>query len=79
MKFYFDMRDGNGVCRDDDGEELSSVAIARDVALKTVWEAIKDVREAAHKGALNLRCVTARGPSSRFWRPHRWCSNRPRS
>jgi hypothetical protein len=68
MKFYFDMRDGNGVCRDDDGEELSTVAIARDVALKTVGETIKDLTRGSSQGR---RSATARGLSSRFWHPSR--------
>jgi hypothetical protein len=62
MKFYFDMRDGNGVCRDDDGEELSTMAIARDVALKTVGEAIKDLTRGSSQGRLELTVRDGEGP-----------------
>jgi hypothetical protein len=42
-RFYFDIRDGNGVSKDQDGEELSSAAKARQVALKTAGQAVRDL------------------------------------
>jgi hypothetical protein len=59
-RFYFDIRDGNGVSKDQDGEELSSAAKARQVALKTAGQAVRDLTLGkAPGGALKLRSVTA--------------------
>ena len=42
-RFYFDFHDANGILRDDDGEELPSAIIARNVALETIGQTVKDL------------------------------------
>jgi hypothetical protein len=42
-RFYFDFHDASGILRDEAGEELPSATIARNDALKTVGEAVKDL------------------------------------
>ena len=49
-RFYFDFHDANGVLRDDDGEELPSAIIARNVAFETIGETVKELTY-RHDGA----------------------------
>jgi hypothetical protein len=42
-RFYFDFHDASGILTDDAGEELPSATIAREEALKTVGQAVKDL------------------------------------
>ncbi|QOZ65891.1 DUF6894 family protein [Bradyrhizobium arachidis] len=42
MRFYFDYQDFAGTIRDDDGEELSDLAAARDAAMRYLAEGIRD-------------------------------------
>jgi Domain of unknown function (DUF6894) len=49
-RFYFDFHDANGVLRDDDGEDLPDAVIARNVALETIGETVKELTY-RHDGA----------------------------
>jgi hypothetical protein len=49
-RFYFDFHDANGILRDEDGEELASTIIARNVALETIGETVKELTY-RHDGA----------------------------
>ena len=49
-RFYFDFHDANGVLRDDDGEDLPDAIIARNVALETIGETVKELTY-RHDGA----------------------------
>ena len=49
-RFYFDFHDANGILRDDDGEDLPDAIIARNVALETIGETVKDLTY-RHDGA----------------------------
>ena len=49
-RFYFDFHDADGVLRDDAGEELASAIIARNVALETIGQTVKDLTY-RHDGA----------------------------
>ena len=49
-RFYFDFHDANGVLRDDDGEDLPDAVIARNVALETIGQTVKDLTY-RHDGA----------------------------
>ncbi|MGL9622406.1 hypothetical protein QRQ56_30975 [Bradyrhizobium sp. U531] len=42
MHFYFDYKDSAGVIIDDDGEDLPSIASARDAAMRYLAEGIRD-------------------------------------
>ena len=42
-RFYFDFHDADGILRDDDGEELANALIARNVALETLGETVKEL------------------------------------
>jgi hypothetical protein len=61
-RFYFDFRDDTVVSRDDDGEELSSAAIAHDVALKTVGDAVKDMTRSSSQGRIEIQVRDGQGP-----------------
>jgi hypothetical protein len=49
-RFYFDFHDANGILRDDDGEDLPDAIIARNVALETIGETVKELAY-RHDGA----------------------------
>ena len=63
-RFFFDHHDANGIFKDDVGDELTTAAIARMVALKTVGEVVRDLTSRTLKDALRLTSETARNPSS---------------
>ena len=42
-RFYFDFHNAEGILRDDEGEELASAIIARNVALETIGETVKEL------------------------------------
>ena len=50
-RFYFDFHDANGILRDEDGEELASTIIARNVALETIGQTVKDLTYHRHDAA----------------------------
>jgi hypothetical protein len=61
-RFYFDFHDANGVLRDDDGEDLPDAIIARNVALETIGETVRDLTY-RHDGArLAIEVRDGRGP-----------------
>ena len=41
-RFYFDVRDGDGVTHDDEGVELAGIEVARDEATRTLGEIARD-------------------------------------
>ena len=49
-RFYFDFHDANGVLRDEHGEDLPDAIIARNVALETIGETVKELTY-RHDGA----------------------------
>ena len=59
-RFYFDFYDAGGTLRDDAGEELPSATIAREEALKTIGQAVKDLTYRHSDGRVVLRSATAR-------------------
>ena len=50
-RFYFDFHDASGILRDEDGEELASTIIARNVALETIGQTVKDLTYHRHDAA----------------------------
>ena len=61
-RFYFDFYDAGGILRDDDGEELPSATIAREEALKTVGQAVKDLTYRHSDGRVVLEVRDGEGP-----------------
>lgn len=73
-RFYFDFRDGNGVSKDEDGEELSSALIARDVAIKSAGQAVRDLTLSSSQGRVEVEVRDSDGPvvaTTNYQRPFR--------
>ena len=61
-RFYFDFHDANGILRDDDGEELASAIIARNVALESIGETVKDLTFRHSDGRVVIEVRDGEGP-----------------
>jgi hypothetical protein len=61
-KFYFDFHDASGILRDEAGEELPSATIARNDALKTVGQAVKDLTYRHADGRVVIEVRDGDGP-----------------
>lgn len=53
-RFFFDYRDTNGVVRDEVGEELPSVAVAREQALVALGDAARDFTRQGREDRLTI-------------------------
>jgi hypothetical protein len=61
-RFYFDFHDASGILRDEAGEELPSATIARNDALKTVGQAVKDLTYRHADGRVVIEVRDGDGP-----------------
>ena len=61
-RFYFDFHDADGVLRDDAGEELPSAIIARNVALETIGQTVKDLTYRHSDGRVVIDVRDGKGP-----------------
>ena len=59
-RFYFDFHDGSGILRDDAGEELPSATFAREEALRSVGQAVKDLTCRPSEGRVGIEVATER-------------------
>jgi hypothetical protein len=61
-RFYFDFHDADGIHRDDAGEELPSAIIAREEAIETVGQAVKDLTFRHSDGRVVIEVRDGDGP-----------------
>ena len=61
-RFYFDFHDADGILRDDEGEELASLSIARKVALETIGETVRDFTYRHDEGRAVIEVRDGEGP-----------------
>ena len=60
-RFYFDFHDTNGIVRDDTGEELSSAGTARDMALRIIGQAVRDLTLRPSEGLVVIEVCDGEG------------------
>jgi hypothetical protein len=62
VRYYFDFRDGDGVARDETGQDLDSIEAVRKSAVTAAGEALRDVTLSGQEAHVAIEVRDGSGP-----------------